>query len=285
MTAFARTEIKNENHTIICELKSINHRFLEFSFYLSDILRPLEGVFREAIRPTIKRGKIDCFIRYQATDSSENIGLKVNIERARTLSIAAEQILTFIKDPASIQVTDIMRFPGVLENADADLNTIKPNVLAALEEALKELIAARAREGAALSKLFLERMILLEAQVKKISVRMPSIIEEQQQRLLKRFQEVKLELDPARLEQEMLLFAQKIDISEELDRAQTHINEVRRIIKEGGSVGRRLDFLMQELNREANTIGSKSVDTITNLAAVEMKVLIEQVREQVQNIE
>ena len=154
-----------------------------------------------------------------------------------------------------------------------------------LDQALKELVSAHEREGEELKQLFLQRLEAMKVEIAKVRQLMPDILTEQRERLMKRFADAKIELDKNRLEQEIVLFAQKTDVAEELDRIDTHISEVRRILKQGGVAGRRLDFLMQELNREANTVGSKSVDSITNLAAVEMKVLVEQMREQVQNIE
>lgn len=178
-----------------------------------------------------------------------------------------------------------MRIPGVIEIPEADLHALQKTVLKLIETTLKDLIKARGREGEELKQLFLQRMDLMQAEQNKVQQRLPHILSEQQERIRKRFAELKLELDPLRLEQEMMIFMQRVDIAEELDRLQTHIIEIRRILKEGGMVGRRLDFLLQELNREANTLGAKSVDSVTSHAAVEMKVLIEQVREQVQNIE
>jgi len=182
-------------------------------------------------------------------------------------------------------VTDILRYPGVIESKDNDLTQIKETMLELLEKALQELIVVRQREGKDLEQLFLTRMQLMQDELAKVKQRLPNLLQEARERLLKRFKDVQLEMDSNRLEQEMVIFAQRIDVSEEIERLETHITEVRRVLKQGGLVGRRLDFLMQELNREANTLGSKSVDSVVTYAAVEMKVLIEQVREQVQNVE
>lgn len=284
MTAFARAEVKSERASIACELRSINHRYLEINIYLPESLRALEMPIREKLRTLLKRGKIECTIRYQPNESISTVA-KINHVLAKTLCDAAEKISTFLQHPAPINATDILRFPGVLENAEIDLPSLQADVLQVVELAIQDLLAGRRREGEALTTLFLERMALLQDQITKIKERLPNIMQEQQTRLQKRFQDAHIELDPVRLEQEMVFFAQKTDISEEIDRAATHIEEVRRILKEGGIAGRRLDFLMQELNREANTLGSKSVDSATSYAAVEMKVIIEQVREQVQNVE
>jgi uncharacterized protein (TIGR00255 family) len=178
-----------------------------------------------------------------------------------------------------------LHFPGVIEKREVDVKILQNEVLELLEKAIQDLLAARMREGEELKRLFLQRMDVVQHELIKVSEKLPHVITEQQERLLKRFSEAKVELDAGRLEQEMVIFAQKMDVSEEIERTKTHITEVRRILTEGGPAGRRLDFLLQELNREANTLGSKSVDPVITHAAVEMKVAIEQAREQVQNIE
>jgi uncharacterized protein (TIGR00255 family) len=178
-----------------------------------------------------------------------------------------------------------LRFPGVLENKEIEGGAMQAEVLSLLKATLSELVAARGREGEELKHLFLDKMTLMQNELGKVREHLPQVMITTQERLTKRFTEAKLDLDSGRLEQEMVLFVQKIDIAEEIDRTETHIGEIRRILQQGDAVGRRLDFLLQELNREANTLGSKSVDSVTTHAAVEMKVLIEQVREQVQNIE
>lgn len=286
MTAFARNQNQGDWGSLVCEIRSINHRYLEASLHLPDVLRVLEMPIRESIREHLKRGKIECSFRYQLSPKSADAMFTVNTILAKELCRASEEIADFLKDKSgSIHPTDIMRFPGVLETKEADLAALQKEVLGLLEKSLKDLVVVRGREGEDLKLLFLQRMDLMQKELAKVRERLPQVMIDQQERLKKRFTDVKLELDPARLEQEMVMFAQKIDVAEEIERTETHISEVRRVLKEGGIVGRRLDFLLQELNREANTLGSKSVDPVITHAAVEMKVLIEQVREQVQNIE
>lgn len=283
MTAFARTQYQSEWGSIVCELRSINHRFLEVGVHVPDFLRVLEMPIREKIRKIIKRGKIECLIRCQTTNNSALVN--INEKLAQELCRASERVGSFLTNPGPILPADILRFQGVLESSEIDLNQLQPEIMQTLEKSLDDLITMRGREGEDLKETFLTRMDALEVELTKVKQRLPDILIEQNERLKKRFNDVKLELDNNRLEQEMVLFIQKMDVTEEIERTQTHINEIRRILKEGGTVGRRLDFLLQELNREANTLGSKSVDSVVTHAAVEMKVLIEQVREQVQNIE
>jgi uncharacterized protein (TIGR00255 family) len=187
--------------------------------------------------------------------------------------------------PAPINSAEILRFPGVLESKEADIDRLQAEAIVLVEKSLTDLVAARQREGKELTRLFLQRIDAMEQELVKVKNRLPAVLIEQREKLLKRFADAKVELDATRLEQEMVIFAQRMDVAEEVDRTQTHLTEIRRILKTGGAVGRRLDFLMQELNREANTLGSKSTDSILTHAAVEMKVLIEQMREQVQNVE
>lgn len=283
MTAFARDQLQGKG-LLTCEMRSINHRYLEISVYLPDMLHSFEMPVRECIRQFLKRGKIECSLRYQP-GADTNTLFTVNMPLARELCQAAETISGLLKQASPIQSTEILRFPGVLESHGADEAALGKDVLKLVEKTAKDLVAAREREGNGLKQLFLERMDLIQKEVSKVREHFPQVLKDSQEKLIRRFTEVKVELDPARLEQEMVMFAQKIDVVEEVERIETHITEVRRVLKQGGLVGRRLDFLLQELNREANTLGSKSVDSVLTHAAVEMKVLIEQVREQVQNVE
>lgn len=285
MTAFARTQNQGDWGSLVCEVRSINHRYLEISLHLPEMLRVLEMPIRERIRQFVKRGKIECTIRYQSSPKVAGSLLSINTQLAQELCGASEKIAGLLHNASTTNPTDILRFPGVLETKEVDIKTLQPEVFAVVDHALKELVAARAREGEELKQLFLTRMELMQGELAKVKERLPQVIKDAQDRLSKRFNDIKIELDPGRLEQEMVMFAQKIDVAEELDRTETHIGEIRRILKQGDLVGRRLDFLLQELNREANTLGSKSVDPTITHAAVEMKVLIEQVREQVQNVE
>lgn len=285
MTAFARAQSQGKWGSLVCEMRSINHRYLEASVHLSEVVRVLEMPIRERIRELLKRGKIECSIRYQPSSAAEGSLFTVNTALVSELCKASETISGLLKESAPIYPTDILRFPGVLETKESDLSELESEVFKLLDKTIHDLVAARGREGEELKKTFLDRIELMQKELAKVRERLPAIMNEARERLNKRFTDAKVELDPTRLEQEMVMFAQKIDIAEEIDRTETHISEIRRILKQGGLVGRRLDFLMQELNREANTMGSKSVDPVVTHAAVEMKVLIEQVREQVQNVE
>lgn len=285
MTAFARKQEQGEWGNLVCEIRSINHRYLEISVHLPDNLRVLEMPIRELFRQHIKRGKIECAVRYKSNVAKENALFSLNADLAKSLCEASEEIAPFLKNPGKVSPFDILRYPGVLETKETDVNQLHNIVLQLVKESINDLLSARAREGEELSQLFFQRMVLIQQELGKVRGRLPTVLQEQRDKMHKRFNEAKLELDLGRLEQEMLIFAQRSDVAEEIDRTETHLIEVKRILNEGGLAGRRLDFLLQELNREANTLGSKSADTILTHAAVEMKVLIEQMREQVQNIE
>lgn len=285
MTAFARSQSQGSWGGFVCELRSINHRFLEMAIHMPDVLRVLEMPIRERIKQHLKRGKIECLIRYQPNLASREQPFTINTDLAQALCQASEKIASFFKNPGPAYPTDILRLPGVLETKEVDLSQLQNEVFQLLEKTMTDLVAARLREGEELKQLFFERLDSIREELAKVRGHLPQVIKDQKDRLRKRFNDAQLELDSMRLEQEMVIFAQRIDVAEEVERAETHVAEIRRILKQGGMAGRRLDFLLQELNREANTLGSKSTDSIITHAAVEMKVLIEQIREQVQNIE
>lgn len=284
MTAFARAQIQGNYGSILCECRSINHRYLELSLRLPDVFHELEGRMRERVRQHIQRGKVECLVRYQPANAADT-DMTVNHDLLKKLLHTHESIAALLKNPAPINPTHLLQWPGVLQMPEADISSIQEQVLAVLETTLLDLVQARYREGKTLQQLLLQRLDAMVLELEKVRVRLPDILRGQRERLLTRFTEANVSCDSLRLEQELVLYAQKIDISEELDRIETHIAEVRRILAKGEAMGRRLDFLMQELNREANTLGSKSVDSETTKASVELKVLIEQMREQVQNIE
>tara|TARA_R110000868_G_scaffold52240_1_gene165301 strand:+ start:393 stop:1259 length:867 start_codon:yes stop_codon:yes gene_type:complete len=284
MTAFAREQSQGSWGMLTCELRSINHRYLEVGLHLSEALRVFEAPLRELIRKLVKRGKVECSVRYRSSPDAGN-AFVINKILVEELAQASTAITAMLANPSPVSASDILRFPGVLETKEADQSMLQTEVMQLVEKSLHDLLAAREREGSELTRLFLERMDLMQTEMEKVRVRLPQVMKQAQERLNKRFVDAKVELDPARIEQEMVMYAQKIDISEEIDRTETHIAEIRRVLKAGGAAGRRLDFLLQELNREANTMGSKSTDSEITHAAVEMKVLIEQVREQVQNVE
>jgi uncharacterized protein (TIGR00255 family) len=283
MTAFARAERAGTQGTLSWELRSVNHRYLEPHLRLPESFRDLEGAVREALRQGLSRGKIECTLRF--TEETAGKPLQVNRERASQLVAAAEAVAGLIKQPAALNPLEVLAWPGVLVADATDPQALNNDALALFNEALDELKAGRAREGAGLAKLLDERLVLIKTEVATLRTLVPQMLATQRQKVLDRFADMKAELDPQRLEQEMVLLAQKSDVAEELDRLSTHVTEVRRVLKTGGQAGRRLDFLMQELNREANTLGSKAFDPRSTQAAVNLKVLIEQMREQVQNIE
>lgn len=283
MTAFARAQGQGKWGMAVCEIRSINHRYLELIVRVPENLHELEAPMRECIRDHVKRGKVECHLRYQPGDVSGS-EITINTHLADRLCKANIKIAEMLNQ-ATVSTMDILQWPGILQIAEVDLEIIEDEVIQLLEKGLKDLVAARAREGDELKQLFLQRLDSMKSEVAKVRQHMPNILKTQRERLINRFSEAKIEVDSNRLEQEIVIFSQKIDVSEELERIDTHISEVRRVLKQGGVVGRRLDFLMQELNREANTLGAKSADVDTTRASVELKVLIEQIREQVQNVE
>jgi uncharacterized protein (TIGR00255 family) len=283
MTAFARAERAGSQGTLSWEVRSVNHRYLEPHLRLPESFRDLEGAVREALRQGLSRGKVECTLRF--TEETAGKPLQVDRERASQLVAAAETVASLIKQPAALNPLEVLAWPGVLVADAADPQALNNDAMTLFNEALEELKAGRAREGADLSKLLDERLEAIKIEVATLRTLVPQMLAAQRQKVLDRFIDMKAELDPQRLEQEMVLLAQKSDVAEELDRLSTHVTEVRRVLKTGGQAGRRLDFLMQELNREANTLGSKAFDPRSTQAAVNLKVLIEQMREQVQNIE
>lgn len=283
MTAFARVERATANGTLSWELRSVNHRYLEPHLRLPESFRDLEGGVRDALRQGLSRGKVECTLRY--TEETAGKALQVDRERAAQLVAAAESVASLIKSPAPLNPLEVLAWPGVLVADAADPQALNSAALALFNDALNELKAGRGREGAELAKLLNERLDSIGEEVATLRELVPQMLAGQRQRILDRTAEMHAELDPQRLEQELVLLAQKSDVAEELDRLVTHVSEVRRVLKAGGQAGRRLDFLMQELNREANTLGSKAFDTRSTQTAVNLKVLIEQMREQVQNIE
>lgn len=283
MTAFARVERAGSQGTLTWELRSVNHRYLEPHLRLPEALRDLEGAVREGLRQGLSRGKVECTLRL--AEETAGKPLQVDRERAAQLVAAAETVAGLIQQPAPLNPLEVLAWPGVLVADANDPQALNAEALGLFDEALKELLAGRVREGQELARLIGERLDAMSQEVATLRTLVPQMLAAQRQKVLDRFHDMQAELDPQRLEQEMVLLAQKSDVAEELDRLETHVTEVRRVLKSGGAAGRRLDFLMQELNREANTLGSKAFDPRSTQAAVNLKVLIEQMREQVQNIE
>ncbi|MFC6441573.1 YicC/YloC family endoribonuclease [Bowmanella sp. JS7-9] len=283
MTAFARREHKAQWGTAVWEIRSVNQRFLETYFRLPEQFRGLEPVLRERFRNALQRGKVECSLRFNANDAA--VGkLNLNEDLAKQLLHAADWVQSHGQS-TGVNPVDILRWPGVISAEEADMDSIQAEMLSALDACLQDFIAARAAEGANLKALIEQRLDGIEVEVAKVKEHMPAVMQWQRERIQSRFEEAKVELDPGRIEQEMILLAQRVDVAEELDRLTSHIGETRKILKKGGACGRRLDFMMQEFNRESNTLGSKSINADITQSAVELKVLIEQMREQIQNIE
>ncbi len=285
MTGFARREAKLPWGTLVWEIRSVNHRYLEPSFRLPEDFREIEPHLRDAMRKALQRGKVEASLSVQWEQEGES-ELGINLVKVSQLTKSAQQINSLLGAAAApVNALDILRWPGVIQKQELDREELHKAALELFESALGGLIEHRSREGAELEQLILTRLDNVSVQVANVRARMPEILAAQRDKLQTKLAALQIELDPERLEQEVVLLAQKADVDEELDRLDTHVIEVKRSLKQTDSLGRRLDFLMQELNREANTLSSKSVVSETTQAAVELKVLIEQMREQVQNIE
>lgn len=282
MTAYAFAETSGPVGILSCELRTVNHRYLELSPRLPDDLRVFESALRERIAARLSRGKVDLTVRLRSETRGD--ALQVNhavLGKLSELSMDLEARFPRLQ----IEFTELLRFPGVLQQAEVDQDQLQAALFAVLDDALEALTATREREGAKLGAILGERLDNIERIVGDVRGWMPQIREGLRARLEQRLADIKQPADPGRLEQELVLQLTRVDVDEELDRLATHITEARRVLGLKEPVGRRLDFLMQEFNREANTLGSKSVDARSTNAAVELKVLIEQMREQVQNIE
>ncbi len=287
MTAFTRQTNEAQWGVLSWELRSVNHRYLEATLRMPEELRALEMVARERISKRLKRGKVDGFLRFLRFQPVEatSTGLQLNRGLITSLLQANDEVEALMDNPARTGPLDILRWPGVLQAAETDLSQLKKETLALLDCALDEMIETREREGAGMKGIIEQRCVAMTAEVVKVRAVMPDILTAQREKIMSRVAELQVELEPERLAQEIAMITQKSDVAEELDRIEVHLEEVRRVLGQSEPVGRRLDFLMQELNREANTLGSKSISTDSTSVAVEMKVLIEQMREQVQNIE
>lgn len=284
MTAFARKQTEYEWGTLIWEIRSVNHRYLEPGLRIPDMVRAIEPQVRDALRKAISRGKVDCQLRIQLTNN-ESGNENLNDALVKKLMHLSAQVRSVSHEASHLSVAEILRWPGVLQEQELDTNSLQADALKLLQETLTDFDTSRQREGEELSQLIRQRLQLIRGIVQSIRQRLPEILLRQQDNIRTRLDAFLTELDPARLEQEIVLLAQKADVDEELDRLFTHVSEVERVLGTNEPIGRRLDFLMQELNREANTLSSKSIVAETTLNAVELKVLIEQMREQVQNIE
>lgn len=284
MTAFARQEWQTEQGDITWEIRSVNHRYLEVALRLEDKFRPLEMQIRKLFNDKLGRGKVDAVLRYKAPEQ-QNASVDFDPNLAKALIESCDQLAQMSERTAPIDPLKVLQWPGVIKSETLDQTMLNKAVLASLNDAVQELIATRQTEGAALEKMIQQRCDEIDAIANATRRQMPEILEQQRNRLSEKVAELNVNLDPERLEQEIVLLAQKSDVAEELDRLQSHIVEVKNVLQRNEPIGRRLDFLMQELNREANTLGSKSIDTETTRHSVDLKVLIEQMREQIQNIE
>ncbi len=281
MTASATAERTTAWGMLGCELRAVNHRFLEFGVRLPEELRAFEAALRERVSARVSRGKLDLVLRFRATAGAQ-LALDEAVvarlgELARSLDAHFPQL--------HVEFTELLEFPGVLQIAGIDAEALQGEALALLDAALDAFVAAREREGEKLAMAIRERALRVAQIVTEVRTLVPQIRAGQRQKLEARLADLAQPVDPGRLEQELVLWLQKLDVDEELDRLSSHVDELQRVLGQTGPVGRRLDFLLQEFNREANTLGSKSVDARTSNASVELKVLIDQIREQIQNIE
>ncbi|MDZ7783380.1 MAG: YicC/YloC family endoribonuclease [Halioglobus sp.] len=284
MTAFAREQAHTPQGELIVELRSVNHRYFDCSFRIPDALRALEPRLREKLSATLARGKVECLMRLQA-HAGESSSLAVDEARLDDLLGAARLVAERLGEAAPVSPMEILQFPGIYTSLEQSEEALQDTAVALFAHALENLQASRRREGDNLAALIDERLVAVEELVRIARTLLPELMQAQRDRITARITELGTEVDEGRLEQELVYMAQKTDVDEELDRLSSHAAEVRRALGKGGPCGRRLDFLMQELNREANTLSSKSQSVRTTLDAVELKVLIEQMREQIQNIE
>jgi uncharacterized protein (TIGR00255 family) len=284
MTGYAAVTEELPLGTLSVEIRSVNHRYLDLQFRLPDELRSLEPGLRELIAARLTRGKVECRLGFAKSTASQ-LSLQVNAALLSQLVQLDHHVRSHLPVAQPLSASEVLRWPGMLEADALPLEQIKDQAQALLERALGEFTASRAREGDKLCALLLDRAQGMQELVDRVRPRIPQLVAAYQERIAARLREAVGGLDEDRIRQEVALFASKVDVEEELGRLATHLQEVRRVLRAGGAVGKRLDFLMQELNREANTLGAKSADVDVSQASVELKVLIEQMREQIQNIE
>ena len=284
MTAFAREEYRGDLGEMNWEIRSVNHRYLEAFLRLPEELRVLETAVRERLAARLGRGKLDVSLKFKPGVDSE-AGIRVNHRMVEQLVAADVEVANMLHVDSYLKPMDLLRWPGVLQEQEQDFTPVKQQAMELLETTLDSLVANRQREGERLGEIVRQRCRSLQEQVGRVRELMPEVLQGVRTKIRERLQEVLNELDETRLEQEMTLLAQRLDVDEEMDRLEGHLEEVERVLESDEPVGRRLDFFMQELNREANTLSSKSNNLEVTRIAVEMKVLIEQMREQIQNIE
>jgi uncharacterized protein (TIGR00255 family) len=283
MTGYATASAELDSGSLTLELRAVNHRYLDIQLRMPDELRGFEGALREAITAQLQRGKVECRINYAARSAQS--GAALNSGLLQQLAAWDREVRSMLPDARSLSVGEVLHWHGVLETPTASADELRATLLDLLQNVLQEFSASRAREGEKLKGFLLQRLEKIERLRADVMPHVPAAITAYEQKLITRLNEAMQNADDERVRQEITLFASKIDVDEELSRLDSHLTEMRRILGNGGAVGKRLDFLMQELNREANTLGSKSVDAGVSRSAMEMKILIEQMREQIQNLE
>ena len=284
MTAFSRSSEEHSWGSLVWELRSVNHRYLDVTMKLPEELRGIENEIRERLGEQLKRGKIECNLRYKPV-ANKQTALKVNEDFVREVLDACHIISTKSHQPNEMNVLDILKWPGVIEESSVDMKPVIEATKNGFSQALNQLVEVRKSEGERLQKMLQVRCEAMKEIVLQERDRRPQVLEDTKQKILKKLAQLKTDYDEDRLEQELVYLAQKMDVDEELDRIDSHFVEMEKTLKSNDAIGRRLDFIMQEFNREANTLGSKSSNIKTTQASLELKVLIEQMREQVQNIE
>jgi uncharacterized protein (TIGR00255 family) len=284
MTGFARRERAGPWGTLVCEVRTVNHRYLETSLRLPDELKALDNDVRQAIAAALRRGKVDANLYLKSAAGTQR-SLELDSQLLDELVARVEQVRGQLKYPAPVSPIDLLRWPGVVRESEVDIKPVLAAALEVVQEALNELNETRLREGQRIRELLLTRCSTMRTQTQAVRARLPEVSRRMRERIVERIAQLGTTPDPERLEQELVLYAHKMDVDEELDRLGAHLEEVTSVLSSAEPAGRRLDFLMQELNREANTLSSKSQDSETTRAAVDMKVAIEQMREQVQNVE
>jgi uncharacterized protein (TIGR00255 family) len=284
MTGYASQERSTNNGVLQIELRSVNQRYLELQLKLDECFRELEPQVRDMLKVKLGRGKVECRVNL-AKAATEEIDLQLNHSVLQKIAASVKTASQYFPDTQAVNILEVLQMPGVLVTNVIDADALAHDVMAELNLAIEELIAARMREGEKLKTMILERIAEIESLVVSVKPMLPNMVKAYQEKLLAKLQEVQLGNDEERIRQEIVLYTQRIDVDEELSRLDSHVREVKRILSTGGLVGKKLDFLMQEMNREANTLGSKSVAIETTQISMQLKVLIEQMREQIQNIE
>jgi len=284
MTGFARQSAESSVGALTWELRAVNHRYLDVQFRLPEELRPQEQAFKQQVSAVLKRGKVECTLHVRR-GFDQQTEMRLNADLIQLIGARITEISGILPDSSPPSSVEILRWPGVITETEIDAEPLQRDASALLDQALEAMTAMRASEGERIAEMLESRCNAIAALAKTVRKRLPDVLSKAHAKQCERIERLDVEADPARLEVELALIAQKLDVAEELDRLDSHIVEIGQALRSNEAVGRRLDFLMQELNREANTLGSKSADAETTKAAVELKVLIEQMREQIQNVE